>query len=173
MIGVPNKIAISDALLNEISLFDAFFKIDYQSLFPREIAPNVRMNPFNYLFDEGIRREFMTQHFMEGIMIDCAKQALCAHVREAAIVRQNGLRSYNGIGVGNPIVADKRVDLRGLRYFLDFIDTKLLSTNLVRSSTEYFNYVEIMATFMNYVNVYAFRNGVQPDRREACCCISG
>ena len=24
-----------------------------------------------------------------------------------------------------------------------------------------------MATFMNYVNVYAFRNGVQPDRREA------
>jgi len=165
--GVPNKIAISDALLNEISLFDAFFKIDYQSLFPREIAPNVRMNPFNYLFNEGIRREFMTQHFMEGIMIDCAKQALCAHVREAAIVRQNGLRSYNGIGVGNPIVADKRVDLRGLRYFLDFIDTKILSPVLERSSAPYLQLTIVMGTFMNYVSVYAFHDGIAPGNRNA------
>jgi len=165
--GTPNKINISDALLNEIGLFDAFFKIDYQSLFPRAIAPNVRMNPFNYLFDEGIRREFMTQHFMEGVMIDCAKQALCAHVREAAIVRQNGLRSYNGIGVGNPIVADKRVDLRGLRYFLDFVDTKILSPVLERSSAPYFQLTIVMGTFMNYVSVYAFHNGVGPNNQNA------
>ena len=165
--GAPNKIAISDALLNEISLFDAFFKIDYQSLFPRSTAPNVRMNPFNYLFDEGIRREFVTQHFIESIMIDCAKQALCAHVREAAIVRQNGLRSYNGIGVGNPIVADKRVDLRGLRYFLDFVDTKILSPRLERSSAPYFQLTIVMGTFMNYVSVYAFHNGVAPGNQNA------
>jgi hypothetical protein len=164
--GTPNKIAISDALLNEIGLFDAFFKIDYQSLFPRSTAPNVRMNPFNYLFDEGIRREFMTQHFMESIMIDCAKQALCAHVREAMIVRKNGLDSYNGIGVGDTVIADKRVDLRGLRYFLDFVDTKILSPRLERSSSPYFQLTIVMGTFMNYVSVYAFHGGVAPGNQN-------
>ena len=165
--GMPNKIAISQELLDEISLFDAFFKIDYQSLFPRQIVPNVRLNPFNFLLDEGIRQEFVTQHFMEGIMIDCAKQALCAHVREAAIARQNGLRSYNGIAIGNPIIPDKRVDLRGLRYFLDFVDTKILSPVLERSSTPYFQLTIVMGTFMNYVSIYAFHDGVAPGNQNA------
>ena len=99
-------------------------------------------------------------------MIDCAKQALCAHVREAAIVRQNRLQSYNGIGVGNPIIADKRVDLRGLRYFLDFVDTKILSPRLERSSAPYFQLTIVMGTFMNYVSVYAFHGGVAPGNQN-------
>ena len=163
----PKKIAVSDALLNEISLFDAYYKIDYQSLFPIGMSVRTRLNPFTFILDAGIRNEFITQHFIEGLMIDCAKQALCIHTREIKTVRQKNLQRYDGILIGDSIIPDKRIDIRGLRFFLDFIDTKLLSTNLVRSSTEYFNYTEIMATFMNYVNVYAFRNGVQPDRREA------
>lgn len=163
----PKKIAVSDALLNEISLFDAYYKIDYQSLFPIGMSVRTRLNPFIFILDAGIRNEFITQHFIEGLMIDCAKQALCIHTREIKTVRQKNLQRYDGILIGNSIIPDKRIDIRGLRFFLDFIDTKLLSTKLERSSTEYFNYTEIMATFMNYVNVYAFRNGVQPDRREA------
>ena len=164
--GTPNKIAISRDLLDEISLFDAFFKIDYQSLFPRQIVPNVRLNPFRFLLDESIRREFLTQHFMEGVMIDCAKQALCAHIQEVAVVRKNGLRSYNGIVIGNPIIPDKRVDLRGLRYFLDFVDTKILSPSLERSSAPYFQLTIVMGTFMNYVSIYAFHDGVVPPRNR-------
>jgi len=163
----PKKITVSDALLNEISLFDAYYKIDYQSLFPIGMSVRARLNPFMFILDAGIRNEFITQHFIEGLMIDCAKQALCVHTREIKIVRQKNLLRYDGILIGDSIIPDKRIDIRGLRFFLDFIDTKLLSTNLERPSTEYFNYTEIMATFMNYVNVYAFRNGVQPDRREA------
>ena len=163
----PKKITVSDALLNEISLFDAYYKIDYQSLFPIGMSVRARLNPFMFILDAGIRNEFITQHFTEGLMIDCAKQALCIHTREIKTVRQKNLLRYDGILIGDSIIPDKRIDIRGLRFFLDFIDTKLLSTNLERSSTEYFNYTEIMATFMNYVNVYAFRNGVQPDRREA------
>jgi hypothetical protein len=163
----PKKITVSDALLNEISLFDAYYKIDYQSLFPIGMTTRTRLNPFTFILDAGIRNEFITQHFTEGLMIDCAKQALCIHIREIKTVRQKNLQRYDGILIGDSIIPDKRIDIRGLRFFLDFIDTKLLSTNLERSSSEYFNYVEIMATFMNYVNVYAFRNGVQPDRREA------
>ena len=162
----PKKIAISDALLNEISLFDAYYKIDYQSLFPIGMSVRARLNPFMFILDAGIREEFITQHFMEGLMIDCAKQALCIYIREVNAVRKNNLQRYDGILIGDTIISDKRVDIRGLRFFLDFIDSKLLSTNLERSSTEYFNYTEIMATFMNYVSVYAFRNGIQPDRRE-------
>lgn len=163
----PKKIAVSDALLNEISLFDAYYKIDYQSLFPIGMSVRTRLNPFTFILDAGIRNEFITQHFIEGLMIDCAKQALCIHTREIKTVRQKNLQRYDGILIGDSIIPDKRIDIRGLRFFLDFIDTKLLSTKLERSSTEYFNYTEIMATFMNYVNVYAFRNGVQPDRQEA------
>lgn len=163
----PKKITVSDALLNEISLFDAYYKIDYQSLFPIGMSVRARLNPFMFILDAGIRNEFITQHFIEGLMIDCAKQALCVHTREIKTVRQKNLLRYDGILIGDSIIPDKRIDIRGLRFFLDFIDTKLLSTNLERPSTEYFNYTEIMATFMNYVNVYAFRNGVQPDRREA------
>ena len=163
----PKKIAVSDALLNEISLFDAYYKIDYQSLFPIGMSVRTRLNPFIFILDAGIRNEFITQHFIEGLMIDCAKQALCVHTQEIKVVRKKNLQRYDGILIGDSIIPDKRLDIRGLRFFLDFIDTKLLSTNLERSTTEYFNYTEIMATFMNYVNVYAFRNGVQPDRREA------
>jgi len=163
----PKKITISDSLLNEISLFDAYYKIDYQSLFPIGMTTRARLNPFTFILDAGIRNEFITQHFIEGLMIDCAKQALCIHTQEIKTVRQKKLVRYDGILIGDSIIPDKRIDIRGLRFFLDFIETKLLSTNLERSSSEYFNYVEIMATFINYVNVYAFRNGVQPDRREA------
>ena len=163
----PKKITVSDALLNEISLFDAYYKIDYQSLFPIGMSTRTRLNPFMFILDAGIRNEFITQHFIEGLMIDCAKQALCIHTQEIKVVKQKNLERYNGILIGDSIIPDKRIDIRGLRFFLDFIDTKLLSTTLERSSTEYFNYTEIMATFMNYVNVYAFRNGVQPNRREA------
>jgi hypothetical protein len=163
----PKKITVSDALLNEISLFDAYYKIDYQSLIPIGMSTRTRLNPFIFILDADIRNEFITQHFIEGLMIDCAKQALCIHTREIKAVRQNNLERYDGIRIGDPIIPDKRVDIRGLRFFLDFIDAKLLSTNLERSSLEYFNYTEIMATFINYVNVYAFRNGVQPSRREA------
>jgi hypothetical protein len=163
----PKKITISDSLLNEISLFDAYYKIDYQSLFPIGMSIRARLNPFMFILDAGIRNEFITQHFIEGLMIDCAKQALCIHTQEIKVVKQKNLLRYDGILIGDSIIPDKRIDIRGLRFFLDYIETKLLSTNLERSSSEYFNYVEIMATFMNYVNVYAFRNGVQPDRREA------
>jgi hypothetical protein len=163
----PKKITVSDALLNEISLFDAYYKIDYQSLFPIGMSTRTRLNPFTFILDAGIRNEFITQHFIEGLMIDCAKQALCIHTQEIKVVKQKNLLRYDGILIGDSIIPDKRIDIRGLRFFLDYIETKLLSTNLERSSSEYFNYVEIMATFMNYVNVYAFRNGVQPDRREA------
>jgi hypothetical protein len=163
----PKKITISDALLNEISLFDAYYKIDYQSLFPIGMSIRTRLNPFTFILDAGIRNEFITQHFIEGLMIDCAKQALCIHTQEIKVVKQKNLLRYDGILIGDSIIPDKRIDIRGLRFFLDYIETKLLSTNLERSSSEYFNYVEIMATFINYVNVYAFRNGVQPDRREA------
>ena len=163
----PKKITVSDALLNEISLFDAYYKIDYQSLFPIGMTTRTRLNPFTFILDAGIRNEFITQHFIEGLMIDCAKQALCVQTQEIKIVRQKNLQRYDGILIGDSIIPEKRIDIRGLRFFLDFIDTKLLSTNLERSSAEYFNYTEIMATFMNYVNVYAFRNGVQPDKREA------
>jgi hypothetical protein len=163
----PKKITISDALLNEISLFDAYYKIDYQSLFPIGMSIRARLNPFMFIIDNDIRAEFITQHFMEGLIIDCAKQALCVHTREEKAVKQNNLQRYDGILIGNAIIPDKRVDVRGLRFFLDFIDTKLLSTNLERSSLDYFNYTETTATFMNYVSVYAFRNGVQPNRREA------
>jgi hypothetical protein len=163
----PKKIAVSDALLNEISLFDAYYKIDYQSLFPIGMSTRARLNPFMFILDAGIRDQFITQHFMEGLMIDCAKQALCVHVREVKVVVQKKLQRYDGILIGDQIIPDKRVDIRGLRFFLDFIDTKILSTNLERLSSDYFNYAEVMATFMNYVSVYAFRNGVQPNRREA------
>jgi hypothetical protein len=163
----PKKITVSDSLLNEISLFDAYYKIDYQSLFPIGMSTRTRLNPFIFILDAGIRNEFITQHFIEGLMIDCAKQALCIHTQEIKTVIQKNLERYDGILIGDPIIPDKRLDIRGLRFFLDFIDTKVLSNNLERSSSNYFNYTEIMATFMNYVNVYAFRNGVQPDRREA------
>ena len=163
----PKKITISDALLNEISLFDAYYKIDYQSLFPIGMSIRARLNPFMFIIDNDIRAEFITQHFIEGLMIDCAKQALCVCTQEIKAARQKNLLRYDGILIGDSIITDKRIDIRGLRFFLDFIDTKVLSTNLERSSSEYFNYVEIMATFMNYVTVYAFRNGIQPDRREA------
>ena len=163
----PKKITVSDALLNEISLFDAYYKIDYQSLFPIGMSTRTKLNPFIFILDAGIRNEFITQHFIEGLMIDCAKRALCVCTQEIKVARQKNLQRYDGILIGDSIIPDKRVDIRGLRFFLDFIDTKVLSTNLERSSSEYFNYTEIMATFMNYVTVYAFRNGVQPNRREA------
>jgi hypothetical protein len=163
----PKKIAISDTLLNEITLFDAYYKIDYQSLFPVGMTVRTRLNPFIFIIDKGVRDEFITQHFMEGLMIDCAKQALCVYTREATAVKQNKLQTYDGIRIGDSIIADKRVDLRGLRFFLDFVDTKLLSNNLERSSLSIFGYTEIVAVFMNYVSVYAFRNGVGPNRREA------
>jgi hypothetical protein len=163
----PKKIAVSDALLNEISLFDAYYKIDYQSLFPIGMSTRTRLNPFMFILDAGIRNEFITQHFIEGLMIDCAKQALCIYIQEVRVVKQKNLQRYDGILIGDTIISDKRVDIRGLRFFLDYIETKLLSTNLERSSTDYFNYTEIVATFMNYVSVYAFRNGIQPGRREA------
>ena len=161
------KIAVSDALLNEISLFDAYYKIDYQSLFPVGMTVRTRLNPFLFVIDNGVRDEFIRQHFMEGLMIDCAKQALCVHTREVVAARQNNLQTYDGIRIGDAILSDKRVDLRGLRFFLDFVDTKLLSNNLERSSLDFFSYTEILAVFMNYVSVYAFRNGVAPNRREA------
>jgi len=163
----PKKIAVSDSLLNEISLFDAYYKIDYQSLFPIGMSVRTRLNPFIFIIDDGIRNEFITQHFIEGLMIDCAKKALCVYTQELRVVRQKNLQRYDGILIGDPVISDKRVDIRGLRFFLDFVDTKLLSTNLARSSSDYFNYTEIAATFMNYVSIYAFRNGVQPNRREA------
>lgn len=163
----PKKIAVSDSLLNEISLFDAYYKIDYQSLFPIGMSVRTRLNPFMFIIDDGIRNEFITQHFIEGLMIDCAKKALCVYTQELRVVRQKNLQRYDGILIGDPVISDKRVDIRGLRFFLDFVDTKLLSTNLARSSSDYFNYTEIAATFMNYVSIYAFRNGVQPNRREA------
>jgi len=163
----PKKIAVSDSLLNEISLFDAYYKIDYQSLFPIGMSVRTRLNPFIFIIDDGIRNEFITQHFIEGLMIDCAKKALCVYMQELRVVRQKNLQRYDGILIGDPVISDKRVDIRGLRFFLDFVDTKLLSTNLARSSSDYFNYTEIAATFMNYVSIYAFRNGVQPNRREA------
>ena len=163
----PKKIAVSDALLNEISLFDAYYKIDYQSLFPIGMSTRTRLNPFMFILDAGIRNEFITQHFIEGLMIDCAKQALCIYTQEVKVVKQKNLQRYDGILIGDTIISDKRVDIRGLRFFLDYIETKLLSTNLELASADYFNYTEIMATFMNYVSVYAFRNGVQPGRREA------
>jgi hypothetical protein len=131
------------------------------------MSVRTRLNPFISILDADIRNEFITQHFIEGLMIDCAKQALCVHTQEIKVVKQKNLERYDGIRIGDAIIPDKRIDIRGLRFFLDFIETKLLSTNLERSSAEYFNYTEIMATFMNYVNVYAFRNGVQPGRREA------
>ena len=162
--GVRNKITISRPLLAEIGLFDAFFKIDYQMIFA-EPDERVDINPFRFLLDDEIGDEFITDHFLQGIMIDCAKQALCVYVREAAIVRANRLRTYNGELIAGGIVSNKRVDLRGLRYFLDFVDEKFLSPpeSLERSSMQYFALTEVMGTFMNYVSIYAFHNGFPPE----------
>ena len=168
--GVKGKIAISGPLLAEISLFDAFFKIDYQMIFP-EANARLDINPFRFLLDDEIGDEFITAHFLQGIMIDCAKRALCIHVRESATVRANRMPTYNGIAVAPspaPILSDKRVDLRGLRFFLDFVDEKFLTPreNLGRSSVNFFALTEVMGTFINYVSIYAFHNGFPPDGRR-------
>jgi len=169
--GTKGKIAISRTLLAEIGLFDAFFKIDYQMIFPEAIARD-DINPFRFLLDDEIGDEFINDHFLQGIMIDCAKQALCVYAREAAIIRKNNIRTYNGTAVPPApelIISEKRVDLRGLRYFLDFVDEKFLSPaeSLSRSSVDFFSMTEVMGTFMNYVSIYAFRNGMPPGGRGA------
>ena len=160
-----NKIRITGALLDEISYFDAFFKIDYQSIFHRELR-GAAVNPFMFITDTEIQDRYINQHFYEGIMIDCAKQALCVHTREVNAVRRNRLRTYNGIGVGDPIISNKRVDLRGLRFFLDYVDTKLLTPTLERTSIDLFALTMDMGTFINYVSVYAFNDGFPPDGRR-------
>ena len=161
-----NKIRITEALRNEISYFDAFFKIDYQSIFHRDLLTGGKINPFLFITDAEIQDRYINQHHYEGIMIDCAKQALCVHTREINAVRRNRLRTYNGIGVGDPIISNKRVDLRGLRFFLDFVDTKFLTPTLERTSIDLFALTMDMGTFINYVSVYAFNNGFPPEGRR-------
>ena len=161
-----NKIRITEALRNEISYFDAFFKIDYQSIFHRDLLTGGKINPFLFITDAEIQDRYINQHHYEGIMIDCAKQALCVHTREINAVRRNRLRTYNGIGVGDPIISNKRVDLRGLRFFLDYVDTKFLTPTLERTSIDLFALTMDMGTFINYVSVYAFNNGFPPEGRR-------
>ena len=159
------KIIIEGPLLDEILNFDTFFKIDYQSIFHRDL-PRGKINPFLFITDAEIQDRYINQHHYEGIMIDCAKQALCVHTREVNAVRRNRLRTYNGIGVGDPIISNKRVDLRGLRFFLDFVDTKFLTPTLERTSIDLFALTMDMGTFINYVSVYAFNNGFPPEGRR-------
>ena len=167
------KITISADLLSEIKEFDAFFRIYYENIFPFFDSPDGRhedkINPFHILINRDFAGAFAQQHFIEGIMIDCARSALQIYLRETATVKANNLDRYDGIPVvqGELIKSGKRVQIRGLKFFFDFMDAKFLSLSIDRTSDDLWAYQSVLNTFLKYVHAYVFLGGVVEGGREA------
>ena len=160
------KINISANLLSEIKEFDAFFRIYYENIFPTFDSPDGRyedkINPFHILTNRDFAGAFAQQHFIEGIMIDCARSALQIYLRETATIKANHLDRYDGIPVvqDERIQSSKRVQIRGLKFFLDFLDAKFLSVSIDRGSDDLWAYQSVLNTFLKYVHAYVFLDGV-------------
>ena len=167
------KINISANLLSEIKEFDAFFRINYEYIFPAFDSPDGRhedrINPFHILINRDFAGAFAQQHFIEGIMIDCARSALQIYLRETATVKANNLDRYDGIPVvqGELIKSGKRVQIRGLKFFFDFMDAKFLSLSIDRTSDDLWAYQSVLNTFLKYVHAYVFLGGVVEGARGA------
>ena len=167
------KINISANLLSEIKEFDAFFRINYEYIFPAFDSPDGRhedrINPFHILINRDFAGAFAQQHFIEGIMIDCARSALQIYLRETATVKANNLDRYDGIPVvqGELIKSGKRVQVRGLKFFFDFMDAKFLSLSIDRTSDDLWAYQSVLNTFLKYVHAYVFLGGVVEGARGA------
>ena len=167
------KINISANLLSEIKEFDAFFRINYEYIFPAFDSPDGRhedrINPFHILINRDFAGAFAQQHFIEGIMIDCARSALQIYLRETATVKANNLDRYDGIPVvqGELIKSGKRVQIRGLKFFFDFMDAKFLSLSIDRTSDDLWAYQSVLNTFLKYVHAYVFLGGIVEGARGA------
>jgi hypothetical protein len=167
------KINISANLLSEIKEFDAFFRINYEYIFPAFDSPDGRhedrINPFHILINRDFAGAFAQQHFIEGIMIDCARSALQIYLRETATIKANHLDRYDGIPVvqGELIKSGKRVQIRGLKFFFDFMDAKFLSLSIDRTSDDLWAYQSVLNTFLKYVHAYVFLGGVVEGARGA------
>jgi hypothetical protein len=167
------KINISANLLSEIKEFDAFFRINYEYIFPAFDSPDGRhedrINPFHILINRDFAGAFAQQHFIEGIMIDCARSALQIYLRETATIKANNLDRYDGIPVvqGELIKSGKRVQIRGIKFFFDFLDAKFLSLSIDRTSEDLWGYQSVLNTFLKYVHAYVFLGGVVEGAREA------
>ena len=167
------KINISANLLSEIKEFDAFFRINYEYIFPAFDSPDGRhedrINPFHILINRDFAGAFAQQHFIEGIMIDCARSALQIYLRETATIKANNLDRYDGIPVvqGELIKSGKRVQIRGLKFFFDFMDAKFLSLSIDRTSDDLWAYQSVLNTFLKYVHAYVFLGGIVEGARGA------
>ena len=165
-------IVINEALLTEIQNFDAFFNINYQSIFPRLLRPDGRpeqkINPFHILINRDFIEEFAQEHFFEGIMIDCARSALNNYLLESRAVIANSLERYDGTPIvpNTRIQSVNRIQIRGMKFFIQFIDSKILSMNLERTSADLFAYISIHKKFLEYVNTFVFMDDIRTQHPE-------